>query len=68
MGIIGGGVNPVAALATADEPGEVDSECTPIAIESQATCGAWTREIEELCRALEAQQRERHPGTDADGK
>jgi hypothetical protein len=66
---IGGGVNSVAAaVATTDEPAEVDSEYTPIAIESQATRGVWTREIEELCRALEAQQRERHPGTDAEKK
>jgi hypothetical protein len=44
----------VSAPAAAD-PAEVDSECTPIPIESQVTRGAWTREIEELCRALEAQ-------------
>ena len=44
----------VPAPAAAD-PAEVDSECTPIPIESQVTRGAWTREIEELCRALEAQ-------------
>ena len=44
----------VSAPAAAD-PAEVESECTPIPIESQVTRGAWTREIEELCRALEAQ-------------
>ena len=47
-------VNPIAAEPTGTDPVEVDSECTPI--ESQTTRGAWTREIEELCRALEAQQ------------
>ena len=59
----GVGVNPIAAVATADEPGEVDSECTPTLVESQATRGEWTREIEELCRALESEQRTRHPST-----
>ena len=56
-------VNPIAAGPTAADPAEVDSECTPI--ESQTTRGAWTREIEELCRALEAQQRAHRPSTDA---
>jgi len=63
-------VNPktiVAAPATA-ELAEVDSECTPIPIESQVTRGAWTREIEELCRALEAQQRTHVPSIDAEEK
>ena len=44
-------VNPIAAVPTATDPVEVDSKGTPI--ESQATRGAWTRQIEELCRALE---------------
>src|SRR5215471_6402911 len=45
---IGGGVcvNPIAAVATAADPAEVESECAPI--EAQTTRGAWTREIEEL--------------------
>jgi hypothetical protein len=63
-------VNPkaiVAAPAVA-ELAEVDSECTPIPIESPVTRGAWTREIEELCRALEAQQRAHVPSTDAEKK
>ena len=59
-------VNPIAAGPTAADPAEVDSECTPI--ESQTTRGAWTREIEELCRALEAQQRAHHPSTGAEEK
>ena len=46
-------VNPVAAVPTAANPVEVDSECTPI--ESKTKCGAWTRQIEELCRALEGE-------------
>jgi hypothetical protein len=58
-------VNPIAAMPTADDPATVDSGYTPIPIESQTTRGAWTREIEELCRALEAQQRARHPRTEA---
>src|SRR5215468_11333748 len=53
---IAGGVcvNPIANAPTAADPPEVHSECTPI--ESQTTSGAWTREIEELSGALEAQQ------------
>ena len=63
-------VNPktIVAAPAAAELAEVDSECTPIPIESQVTHGAWTREIEELCRALEAQQRAHFPITDAEKK
>jgi hypothetical protein len=59
-------MNPKTTVAThaAAAPTDVDSDCTPIPIESQATRGAWTREIEELCRALEAQQRAHRPSTD----
>src|SRR5205085_1718624 len=59
-------VNPkttVAAPAAAELAG-VDSECTPMPIESQMTRGAWTREIDELCRALEAQRRTHFPSTE----
>ena len=59
-------VNPIAVEPTAADPAEVDSECT--AIESQPTRGAWTREIEELCRALEAQQGAHRQSTDAKKK
>ena len=52
-------VNPIAAVPTTADPAEVDSECSPI--ESQTTRGAWTRQIEELCHALEAQQRADQP-------
>ena len=63
-------MNPTAIVAapTAAELGKVDSECTPMPIESPVTRGAWTREIEELCRALEAQQRARFPRIDAKEK
>jgi hypothetical protein len=60
-------VNPrsIAAAPAAAAPAEVDSDCTPVPNRSEVTRGAWTREIEELCRALEAQQRPHHPSTDA---
>jgi hypothetical protein len=63
-------VNPktiVAAPAAAD-PADVDSDCTTIPIESRVTRGAWTREIEELCRALETQKRVHYSSTDAEEK
>jgi len=66
---IAGGVcvNPIApSVPTAADPPEVHSECTPI--ESLTTRGAWTREIEELCGALEAQQIARRPSTEAKKK
>jgi len=63
-------VNPktVVAAPAAVELAEVDSKCTPTPVESQVTRGAWTREIEELCRALEAQQKVRSPNIDAEEK
>ena len=63
-------MNPktIVAAPAATELAEVDSECTPIPIESQVTRGAWTREIEELCRALEAQQRVHFPSIGAEKK
>jgi hypothetical protein len=63
-------VNPktIVAAPPAAKLAEVDSECTPIPIESQVTRGAWTREIEELCRALEAQQKAHFPSIDAEEK
>ena len=48
-------MNPNTAVSAAAAPAEVESECTPTPIESQVTRDAWTREIEDLCRALEAQ-------------
>ena len=44
------------AAPMATELAKVDSECSPIPIESQAVRGVWTRDIEALCRALEAQR------------
>src|SRR5271169_3898601 len=63
-------MNPKTTVAarTAAELAKVDSECTPMPIESPVTRGAWTREIEELCRALEAQQRAHFPRIDAEKK
>jgi len=63
-------VNPkiIVAAPAATELAEVDSECAPIPIESQVTRGAWTREIEELCRALEAQQKAHFSSIDAGKK
>jgi hypothetical protein len=63
-------MNPkiIMAASAVVGPAEVDSGWTPIPIESQATRGAWTREIEELCRALAAQQRAHCPSIDTDEK
>ena len=58
----------IVAAPAAAELAEVDSECAAIPIESQVTHGAWTREIGELCRALEAQQRAHFPSIDAEEK
>jgi hypothetical protein len=61
-------VNPktIVAAPPAAKLAEVESECAPI--ESQVTRGAWTREIEELCRALDAQLKAHAPRIDADEK
>lgn len=63
-------MNPktIVAAPAAAGPAEVDSGWEPIPIESQVARGAWTREIEELCRALAAQQRVHCPSTDAEEK
>ena len=63
-------MNPktIVAAPAAAELVEIDSECTPMPIESQVTRGAWTREIEELCRALGAQQRPHFTSIDAEKK
>ena len=51
-------MNPktVVAAPTAAELAKVDSKCSPIPLKSPAVRGVWTRDIEALCRALEAQQ------------
>ena len=46
----------VTPPAAADLAEVIDSECTRKPTESQRTRGAWTRAIEELCRALESQK------------
>jgi hypothetical protein len=62
-------MNPktILAASTAGELAKVDSECLPIPIESPVARG-WTRDIEALCRALEAQQRAHFPSIDAEQK
>ncbi len=54
------------AASAADELAKVDSECSPIPVESPVARGVWTRDIEALCRALEAQQRAHFPSIDAE--
>jgi hypothetical protein len=44
---------PVVAAPAAAEPGQVDSERTRVHVRSKRTLGTWTRDVEELCRALE---------------
>jgi len=63
-------MNPktIVAAPTAAELAKVDAECSPIPIESPVARGAWTRDIEALCRALEAQQRAHVPSIDAEEK
>ena len=58
----------IVAVPTAAELAEVDSKRTPIPIEPQVTRGAWTREINELCRALGAQQRAHFRSIEAEKK
>jgi hypothetical protein len=62
-------MNPktIVAASTAAEIAKVDPECSPRPIESPAALG-WTRDVEALCRALEAQQRAHSPRTDAEEK
>jgi hypothetical protein len=63
-------VNPttIVAASAGAELAKVSSECAPMPIESPVTRGVWTREIEELCRALEAQQRAHRASTSAEKK
>ena len=57
----------VAASATT-ELVEVDSGWSSTQIESPAVRGAWTRDIEALCRALDAQERAHVRKVDAEEK
>jgi hypothetical protein len=63
-------MNPktIVAAPTTAELAKVDSECSPIPIESPVARGVWTRDIEALCRALEAKQRAHFPRIDAEEK
>jgi hypothetical protein len=54
----------VTAAPMADGVAELDSGCTPVITASPVARGAWTRDIEALCRALDAQQRAHFPSTD----
>jgi hypothetical protein len=58
----------IVAAAPAAELAEVDSECSPMPIESAVAHGVWTHDIEALCRALAAQQRAHFPKLDAEEK
>lgn len=47
----------VVAAPPAAEPAKVDAGSSPVATETPVRRGTWTRDVEALCRALEAQQR-----------
>ena len=63
-------MNPqtTVAVSEAAEITKVDCECSPIRTEPPAARGVWTRDIEALCRALEAQQRPHVPSIAAEEK
>ncbi len=56
-------MNPqtIEAVSVAAEVTQVDSECSPTRTEPPVARGVWTRDIEALCRALEAHQRAQFP-------
>ena len=58
----------IVASPTDAELAQVDSECSPMPIESPAAHGVWTHDIEALCRALAARQRAHFPSLDAEEK
>jgi hypothetical protein len=62
-------MNPktIVAASTAAALAKVGPECSPMAIESPVARG-WTRDVDALCRALEAQQRAHFPSIDAEEK
>jgi hypothetical protein len=62
-------MNPktIVAESTAAELAEVEPECSPGQIESPVARG-WTRDVEALCRALDAQQRAHFPKIAAEEK
>ena len=63
-------MNPqtIEAVSVAAELTQVDSECSPTRTEPPVARGVWTRDIEALCRALEAQQRAHFPSIAAEEK
>ena len=56
-------MNPpdLSAEPMALELAPVESQSSPIPIETPAMRNAWTRDIDALCRAVEAQQRASAP-------
>ncbi len=62
-------MNPktIVATSTAAEHANVDPEFSPIPIASPVARG-WTRDVDALCRALDAQQRAHFPSIDAEEK
>jgi hypothetical protein len=54
----------IAAAPTGAQLAAADSESVSIRNESPVAHGPWTRDIEALCRALDAQQRAHFPGVD----
>jgi len=52
-------MNPetIDAESVAAEAAQADSEYSPMQPEPHAPLGVWTRDVEALCRALDAQQR-----------
>jgi hypothetical protein len=58
----------IVAAPTGAEVAKVESECSLIPIEPAVARGVWTRDIEALCRALEAQQRAHFPRIDTEKK
>ena len=63
-------MNPetIEAGSVADELTKVETECPPMRTEPRVARGVWTRDIEALCRALEAQQRAHFPSSAAEKK
>jgi hypothetical protein len=58
----------IAAEPTAAELANGDSEASPVATQTPVVRGVWTRDIEALCRALDAQQRAHFRSIDEEKK
>ena len=63
-------MNPqtIEAVSVDADLTELDSECSPVRAEPPVARGAWTRDIEALCRALDAQQRAHFPSSATEKK